>query len=928
MNRIALLLACCAGTATSANGQVIIGDNEGVIITEIMFNPAGAEADTEWVEITNISNQPVDVTRYAIDDEDGSSPGNMLGSGAIRNPDGSVLPESTDIDCTTVDIFGGQGFQCDPENTLILAPGESIIVGSFWDTRSQGFGGSVDNGIENTFDDWVAAWGDDTDGDGFGDVVDYRIVFLISNITIANTGSPINEVLDLIEYEEDGTIISRDYVNYEVGNSQNQWPFSSNGLSFYLQPNFLADAAAQTAGSAAPPANGSLENSNQSYGVFWSNSAAGRDLARNPVEILTQDMDAGPNGDGLDENGDPILVTLISDNDAASPGVVPNLGQSFEDANGNGRDDVVDIFLGFSQDCNRNRIPDETEPDCNGNGLPDDCEFQISQESDCDGNGSPDSCDIAFNASLDLDGNGVLDSCESSDGFGDIVITEILFNPSGSEGGREFVELINIGTAPVNLAGAFLQDLDAPVFDTADAVIEADVDTDGDGVADAFFLNPGEVLVIGETSLENFEAGWGPVSGFRYIDPAGSLGLGNNADLVNEVRSILAADGTRLDVANYQSTTSNGVPQGDWPGDYNGASYYLLGDSVNTVDNNTGTNWATSIRNLNGQRAGSGTFFADDTYASPGTVNIGAPERPVGDVIISEVHFASNTEFPGLSFPDPTNGIDEWVEIVNVSNAPVDISGWFLEDEDGRTTPIPAGTTLAAGEALVLTGNDFPAENPTPVSEFYAAWDCGYQVITLQDWYGGGIGRLSDQAEGPGAADSPSGANEILQLRDASDMVQDIVNYDDDGFEWPLVSNGLPLSPAFSIYVFNPSAYNELGNDNGLNWATSLIGFDGAIQNNLTDVYNTTLFGSPGFVDGITVGFDPNNCISDDPVLPLCADQNRDGLVTPADFTSWVLNFNNNDLLADANQDGLLSPADFTAWILAFNQGLNGPLCQ
>lgn len=49
------------------------------------------------------------------------------------------------------------------------------------------------------------------------------------------------------------------------------------------------------------------------------------------------------------------------------------------------------------------------------------------------------------------------------------------------------------------------------------------------------------------------------------------------------------------------------------------------------------------------------------------------------------------------------------------------------------------------------------------------------------------------------------------------------------------------------------------------------------------------------------------------------ADQNGDGLATPADFNAWVLNFNNNDLTADVNDDGFISPADFNAWILAFN---------
>ena len=60
----------------------------------------------------------------------------------------------------------------------------------------------------------------------------------------------------------------------------------------------------------------------------------------------------------------------------------------------------------------------------------------------------------------------------------------------------------------------------------------------------------------------------------------------------------------------------------------------------------------------------------------------------------------------------------------------------------------------------------------------------------------------------------------------------------------------------------------------------------------------------------------------------LCADQNGDGDVTPADFTSWIANFNAIDLLADVNQDGDVTPADFTAWIAAFNQGIQGPICN
>ncbi|MEO1584152.1 MAG: GC-type dockerin domain-anchored protein [Planctomycetota bacterium] len=58
----------------------------------------------------------------------------------------------------------------------------------------------------------------------------------------------------------------------------------------------------------------------------------------------------------------------------------------------------------------------------------------------------------------------------------------------------------------------------------------------------------------------------------------------------------------------------------------------------------------------------------------------------------------------------------------------------------------------------------------------------------------------------------------------------------------------------------------------------------------------------------------------DDPCDPcVLADVNGDGIVTPADFTAWVLAFNASDPAADQNCDGIVTPADFTAWILNFN---------
>lgn len=46
----------------------------------------------------------------------------------------------------------------------------------------------------------------------------------------------------------------------------------------------------------------------------------------------------------------------------------------------------------------------------------------------------------------------------------------------------------------------------------------------------------------------------------------------------------------------------------------------------------------------------------------------------------------------------------DWIELVNTSSAPVDISGWILkDDDDSRTDAVPAGTTLAPGAFYVFT---------------------------------------------------------------------------------------------------------------------------------------------------------------------------------------------------------------------------------
>ena len=51
------------------------------------------------------------------------------------------------------------------------------------------------------------------------------------------------------------------------------------------------------------------------------------------------------------------------------------------------------------------------------------------------------------------------------------------------------------------------------------------------------------------------------------------------------------------------------------------------------------------------------------------------------------------------------------------------------------------------------------------------------------------------------------------------------------------------------------------------------------------------------------------------------ADINGDGVLTPTDFTAWIVAYNNGDLAADCNRNGTLEPADFSAWVAAWVAG-------
>lgn len=841
----ALAALALVGAAGQASGQVVI--------TEIHANAAGGDVPGEFAEIYNPTNNPVDISGWYLADEDG----NFLTVG---------LPDGT-----------------------IMQPGEAIII-----MRSGRNCAQDDNGNDLPFPNDDLEDPELTPADfyaGYGELnaagEPYR-VFALANClvpSLANSGSPTNEVLTLLDNV--GNVI--DEANYQ--NGINGWPATTSGVSIYLKPQFL----------------NASDNDN---GLAWSlsvlgiNGAGGFDGQESQIVEYTSPMGN--------------VTAIISGGDIASPGYVESSFE-FTDCNNNGNDDALDIFFGISEDCNSNNIPDECEPDCNNNGVPDDCDIVSNPDLDCNNNGIIDSCEIADNPALDANNNGLLDECESA---GNVIITEIMYNPWTSPE-LEYIELYNTSSETVDLSGWIIADLE------------------GDPPSSPFpagtTLAPGEILVLFDAeeffdsdagtfddaaALAQWQAVWGddftavplPVWGARA----------NFGTPTDEILAVIDGNGVIIDVVNYSGTDSNGIPTFGWPGTEGHGSIYLRGDRLDGVLNNNAANWRLTFPGLDLGRQSNlvdglpvVTRTGED-FGSPGTIFFGSPEAPTGDVIITEIMATTNAYDPNGDPNDPNvgRGFAEWVEIYNRSDSAIDVSGWRLADEDGFTAPLPEGSVLQAGEVAVIFGANpayFNCRNEA-LQEFYDAWGCGYQVFPVQGFY---------ESDGPfglaALSNGPSPTNEVLRLVDANGVPSDIANYDDDFLIWPLDGTGELSDEAWSIFVIPPTSnYTQVRNDDGTRWGASFTGLAGGREVNPTFVFNSLvpMFGSPGTLQNVQTP-DLSDCPTVDPCAP-CADVTGDNTVDLADLNLVLANFGSVTSDGDATGDGNVDLADLNLILANF----------
>ncbi|MBN2009165.1 CotH kinase family protein [candidate division KSB1 bacterium] len=122
------------------------------------------------------------------------------------------------------------------------------------------------------------------------------------------------------------------------------------------------------------------------------------------------------------------------------------------------------------------------------------------------------------------------------------------------------------------------------------------------------------------------------------------------------------------------------------------------------------------------------------------------------NVVINEINYNSASDF------DP----DDWIELHNISDNAIDISGWHYKDsDDNHDFEIPANTSIAAHGYLVLCNNSADFQNLFPeVANYIGDVDFGL-----------------------------SSSGELVRLYDSRNRIVDSLTFDDKS-PWPTAPDG------------------------------------------------------------------------------------------------------------------------------------------
>ena len=368
---------------------------------------------------------------------------------------------------------------------------------------------------------------------------------------------------------------------------------------------------------------------------------------------------------------------------------------------------------------------------------------------------------------------------------GAFLISEVLFNPDGSDDGQEWIELYNATGGSVNLTGFKVGDDQDPLDGSSEGML---------AFPNGATIEPGGVIVIAANAL-NFEARYGFEPDFEMEDSgspvpemtpypgwsSGSVTLTNSGDEL-----LLIDPGDNLvDAVSWGSS--------DWAFDPPVDGGEAQGNSIERQpadqDTNSAADWrdqpAPDPGNVNNAPptatptvTGTPTRTPTPTFSpTPGpTATPTATSTPFGQpLLISEVVYDAASEPEG-----------EWIELHNASGMTIDLSNFKLGDEETQggvegMFQFPAGAVITSGQTIVI------ANQATTFSATYGL-NPDYELVDSDP-------SVPDMAvyaawAGPSLALGNSG-DEVLLL-DSGDRVIDAVSWGNSAWAFDPPGPGVP----------------------------------------------------------------------------------------------------------------------------------------
>lgn len=276
---------------------------------------------------------------------------------------------------------------------------------------------------------------------------------------------------------------------------------------------------------------------------------------------------------------------------------------------------------------------------------------------------------------------------------GSVILTEVMYDPTGSDGGLEWIELTNTTSAPIDLSSLSLGGGGSSYLSTV-------VQLSGTIQAQSTFVVGGPTSSANNGSpLFDQVKDWSP-------DLQNSGATADGVALFNVRAAQVTALTVPIDAVVYGGTNLNGLIDETGVANAPDVGDASSGESIERVD----TAGAWQIQPTPTPNAWNG---AGGGPPPP------PPPPPAVQLVLSEVLY----DVAGAD-----NGL-EWVEIKNTGSQSVDLSGFSLGNGGGdyTTSLVQLAGTVAPGAIFVVGGPTSSAANGAPVFDQVINWSPDFQ---------------------------------------------------------------------------------------------------------------------------------------------------------------------------------------------------------